>query len=238
MQLIIKPYPLLLFTLTFILFVPIGTLSHEGGHIAVAKMLDYDTELHYGSMNWDKQEMRDIQIAFYEKYAHEIKNDLPFPEKETYQGYFTKWGSDSFKVTLGGPFQTILTSLLGLFILFIRKKRRNINGFKLIDWLAVFLSLFWLRTTFNVTYSGIRSLWKGGSIFSGTSDETRIAAYLDMPSWTFSLIFGGMGLAIALYIVFILVPKDKRLTFILAGLIGGISGYLLWLEILGPIIMP
>lgn len=190
-------------------------------------------------MNWDKKEMRDIQIAFYEKYAYEIKHDLPFPEKTVYQDHFKKWRSDGFKVTLGGPFQTILTSILGLFILFVRRKKRAHAGFKIIDWLAVFLSLFWLRMTFNVIYGIVRSLWNGNPILTGgRSDEIRIASYLELPDWTFSVSLGLMGLAIALYVVFGVVPKDKRLTFILAGLIGGMSGYFLWLEMIGPILIP
>ena len=38
---------------TFIFFTVIGTLSHEYGHIAVAKYFGYETELHYGSMEFD-----------------------------------------------------------------------------------------------------------------------------------------------------------------------------------------
>ena len=41
------------FTLSFILFTIIGTLSHEGGHILVAKALGYQTKLHFASMSWN-----------------------------------------------------------------------------------------------------------------------------------------------------------------------------------------
>lgn len=228
----------LLFTLTFILFVPIGTLSHEGGHMVVAQTLGYDTQLHYGSMKWDQGKLLEMHKAFYAKYETEIRTDSPFPEKAAYQNFLQKWRADGFKITLGGPFQTLLTSIVGLFLLYLRRKKRKWNGFKITDWVAVFLSLFCLRTTFNVSYGIFRSLLNGKPLLSGRSDETHIATYLDLPPWTFSMIFGALGLAVFLYIVFVVVPRDKRLTFILAGLIGGISGYFLWLEMLGPILMP
>lgn len=241
MQLVLKPKLLLLFTLTFIFFVPIGTLSHEGGHIAVAQMLGYDTELFYGSAKWDQSTLLEMRKAFYDKYASEIKNNTDFPEREDYDKFVQKWGSDSFKITVGGPLETILTSIFGLMILFFRREKQRINGFTLLYlyWLAVFLSLFWLRTTFNVLYSVVRALWAGRTPLVGSiSDETRMAAYLDLPSWIFSVSLGLTGLLVALFVVFGVVPQEKRLTFILAGLIGGIVGYVLWLDMLGPILMP
>ena len=42
---------LIYFSLGFVLFTIIGTVSHEYGHIIVAKSLGYETTLHYGSMN-------------------------------------------------------------------------------------------------------------------------------------------------------------------------------------------
>ncbi len=39
-------------TLGFVLFTIIGTISHELGHIIVAKSLGYETALYYGSMNY------------------------------------------------------------------------------------------------------------------------------------------------------------------------------------------
>jgi hypothetical protein len=41
----------ILLSLTFILFTVLGTLTHEGGHIAAAKYYGYEPTLHYGSMS-------------------------------------------------------------------------------------------------------------------------------------------------------------------------------------------
>ena len=53
----------IILTFIFILFTPIGTISHEYGHIAVAKLLGYKTTLHYASMNWypDKLESNTVR---------------------------------------------------------------------------------------------------------------------------------------------------------------------------------
>lgn len=48
------------FTLLFILFTIIGTLSHEMGHIFVAKLLGYTTELHFGFMNTIEEYSSDL----------------------------------------------------------------------------------------------------------------------------------------------------------------------------------
>jgi len=45
-------------------------------------------------------------------------------------------------------------------------------------------------------------------------------------------------LFIATYVILTFVPKEKILTFGIGGLLGGVTGYVLWLKILGPIVMP
>jgi len=52
------------FTLSFILFTIIGTLSHEVGHIAVAEALGYETKLHFGSMSWNSDVELKISLHF------------------------------------------------------------------------------------------------------------------------------------------------------------------------------
>ena len=100
----------------------------------------------------------------------------------------------------------------------------------------VFISLFWLRPVANLF------TWLGGYFikgkFSSHGDESSIAFDLGIPNWsvaTLTAIIGGIVLA---NIVFKFIPVKQRFTFIVSGLIGGISGYILWLILLGPIVMP
>ena len=233
----IQPYYLFLFTVGFILFTVIGTISHEYGHIIVAKCLGYETSLHYGSASWDENNGWEEYRSISSEYSYEIKNELPFQRKEEYKEIIKKLNDDGLIILIGGPLQTILTGLIGLIILLFRRKTIRKNGLKLIDWLLVFLSLFWLREVFNVTRSVALGFLKGnGSFFCG--DEANISTMLKLPIGTFSIILGVLGLIISLFVIFKIVPNDKRLTFISSGLIGGISGFVLWMNIIGPKILP
>ena len=219
------------------LFTVIGTVCHEYGHIIFAKCLGYETTLHYGSASWDRNNGWEEYRSISSEFAYKIQNDLPFPEKDKYERIISKLRNDSLIILIGGPLQTIITGLIGLTIILIRRKTIRKNGLKLIDWLSVFLSLFWLREVFNVTRSMALGIIKGtGSYFGG--DEAKISMILDLPIVVIPVIMGILGLVVTLFVIFIIVPNDKRLTFITGGLIGGISGFVLWMNVIGPKILP
>lgn len=241
---------LIVLTLVFILFTAIGTVSHEYGHIAVAKHFDYETSLHYRSMNYYPEGyLQDSNLEAYNTLTKEYWNteyeswpDDVKKKSEEYQNILEKryWKEKNDKgiyVTLGGPLQTILTGVIGLIILFIRRKNIQNENLELIDWLAVFLGLFWLREIFNLVNSlGSEIISQNGKWFGG--DEYYISQYLSLWSGTIPIILGVMGLIVSIYIVFKVVPKDFRLTFIISGLIGGVSGFIIWMNLIGPILLP
>ncbi|TKS56907.1 hypothetical protein [Mesohalobacter halotolerans] len=241
------------FTLVFILFTVIGTISHEYGHIAIAKIYGYDTTLHYGSMNFhpkgylDDPNFKALE-SLSENYINVEYDSTPDEVKEKANKYIKLlekryWDEENEKnnkslfISIGGPLQTILTGIIGLIILRLRKKTIQINGLKILDWLAVFLSLFWLREIFNLVHSiGEEIIFPDGKWFGG--DEYFISKDLNLWPGTIPILLGMLGLLISAYIVFEVVPKKLRLTFILGGLIGGISGFILWLDIIGPKVLP
>jgi hypothetical protein len=49
---------------------------------------------------------------------------------------------------------------------------------------------------------------------------------------------GFMGALVLAIIIFKIIPSAQRLTFIVAGLTGGMAGYVLWLVVFGKCIMP
>lgn len=85
---------IVVFAFSFFLCVVIGTLSHEMGHIIMAKLLGYDTVLHFGSMDF---------------YKNGIDGDL----------ICTKY--ENFMITFSGVFVTILIGTIG-FILMLKKQ--------------------------------------------------------------------------------------------------------------------
>ena len=228
---------LLIFSLAFILFTAIGTVSHEYGHIIVAKSLGYETTLHYGSMNYDSGELNDKLIQIYNKYETEIKNNIDFEKRNEYETGIERLESNGLLVTIGGPLQTIFTGIIGLIILLWRRKQIHQNGLKIIDWLAVFLSLFWLREVFNLSMSvGREIISPNGTSFGG--DEKIISQGFELWSGTFPILLGLLGLLISIFVIFKIIPNKIRLTFILSGFIGGIIGFILWMNIIGPKLIP
>ena len=226
----------IILTFAFIVFTAIGTVTHEYGHILVAKYLGYETTLHYGSMNYNS-ELNEKIYDIYNQNKTAIQNDQYFDKKNEYEIGIEELQSNGLLIIIGGPLQTTLTGLIGLIILFMRRNHIIKLGLKMIDWLAVFLSLFWLREVFNLVMSiGLNIISARGSFFSG--DERYISYGLNLWEGTAPIILGFAGLLISLFVIFNIIPNRHRLTFIISGLVGGIVGFILWMNILGPRILP
>lgn len=229
----------ILFSSIFVLFTVIGTISHEYGHVLMAKYLGYNTTLHYGSMNYEKYDTTENEkiIEIFERNKYAIQNKKNFSEKKEFYKLVKKQQSDSFLISIAGPIQTIITGLIGFLFLYKRNKLSNIN-FTKIDWLFVFLSLFLLRQIFNPTFSFFKRILRGNGSFFGRGDETYISKFLNFPIWTIDIILGSIALSICLFVIFKLIPLKYRFTFILSGLIGGSLGFYIWMCKIGPILLP
>lgn len=81
-----------------------------------------------------------------------------------------------------------------------------------------------------------RILFGGSNYFGG--DEAKISSLLSLPSGTLSIATGIIGFIICYHIVFKVVPIDYRYSFFIAGLIGSAIGFILWMNIIGPLIFP
>ena len=241
---------LIFITLGFVLFTIIGTVSHEYGHIIVAKTLGYETTLHYGSMNsYPKGYSNDKDvIAFknltkdyvdvkYDSWPKELKDKAQEYKNILEKRYWNEKSNNDLFITIGGTLQTTLTGTIGLLILIWRRKIICKKGMRTLDWLVVFLSLFWLREVFNlVTSIGGELISPNGTWFGG--DELYISRDLNLWSGTIPIILATIGTVIAIYVVFKIIPKKIRLTFILSGFVGAIMGFILWMHIIGPKILP
>lgn len=200
---------LFLLIITFVLFTIIGTVSHESAHFIAAKIVGLDAILHYGSTS------------------------IIIPDD--FDGIITK--SVRFFVTLGGPLQTIFTGSLGLILLiFNRKKIISSKNLKIIHWAYVFLSLFWLRQTFNFITLITKYFIKGR--YSKQMDEIKLARDLDIHDFSILIPTAFIGILVTFYVIFKYIPYNQRFTFIISGLIGGILGFYLWLILFGKYILP
>ncbi len=227
----------LVFAIMFILFTVIGTLSHEFGHIAVARYLGYKTELHFASMNYKDSDDQKRIFKIYENNKQAIETGQDFNKKQEYLNGIDKLNKDILYVSLGGPLQTIFTGLMGFVFLVYKRNTLLKNGLKFIDWLFVFFSLFWLRQIFNSTIGIANGLIKRNGIYFG-GDEKKISELLNLPIGAISISFGLLGLAICVYVIFVIIPKRIRFTFLCGGFVGGICGFILWMLFLGPKLLP
>jgi hypothetical protein len=191
----------------FIAAAVIGTLSHEFGHYIVARILGYRATINYASTFWTPANSNDI-----------------VDEK------------NGFYITLAGPVLTILIGTVGVILLLLYRKRfyssRELD-FRM--WIMIFLSVFWLRQTVNFF------IWVGSFIvtrqYSTHGDEIKIAIYLQLPVWTFTALTAIIGILILTAIVLKFIPLRQRLTFLIAGLTGGIVSYVLWIQMFGKYIL-
>lgn len=160
--------------------------------------------------------------------------------------YASMWFEDSEKevtqfnrafVIAGGPLQTMMTGTIGLLLLY-RNRDSILSSEKLSvgQWIPVFLSLFWLRQLTNLA-TWIAGYFLNGE-FSRGGDEFMLGRIFDFPGWIILALTALVALIISLMVIFKFIPIKQRFTFILAGLLGGVLGYYIWLESLGEIILP
>lgn len=233
--------------ISFIFFTVVGTLTHELGHITVAKYYGYDTTLHYGSMKYFYAERaKDDLFIEYNKIlegnVEALKEGNDFREKERYlellkllKEKYPYSKTRSLWIALGGPLETLLTSFLGLCILYFRRSKGK-QYFVFLDWLGTFMALFALREVFNFVTGAYSSLLYGKENFHG--DEFRISRYLGMNEWIVPSIAFVLGTVISLYVIFKVIPLKYRFTFIISGLVGGVTGFLLWFGYFGKLVLP
>ena len=225
--------------ISFIIATVIGTLSHELGHCVVAKYYGYEVFVHSSTMHWKDKTNDTFVEATYEKYKDSIKYNthFDFPEKKRYDQISTKQIKDDFWISAGGPIQTMLFGTIGFLLLFFFKKSFiNIDRLSLWQWILVFTASFWLRQVANYI------MWIGKYILTGKwsrgGDEIILASSLGISNWSIIAPNALIGVLLLSIVYSKFIPKPQRFTFLIAGLIGGVLGFVLWLIVLGPMLMP
>jgi len=222
--------------LGFVTATIISTIVHEYGHFFTAKFLGYDARVSYGSTIWYNQGYQDFIDSLTRDERIRIRTNEYFPRKDDYLALMKRIKDEAFLITLGGPVLTILIGTLGLSLAFIKKRSFTEASLSVKQWVILFTALFWLREPANYILDVLVTIQRGS--FPGRNDEAILAHYLGFDAWSISFVLAviGLGLVTVLYKKFI--PDPDKTTFLLAGLLGGLGGYLSWLFILGPIFMP
>jgi len=145
------------------------------------------------------------------------------------------WNYSMF-LTASGPFQTMITGLIGFMLLRRSTNNTTTSDLTFIQWIFVFLALFPLRQLFNLGFEIVYFLQTGN--MGNSSDELRLDRMLEIEKGTISFLLAGLSAILIYHVIFRYIPSKNRLTFILGGLTGGILGFLLWLKYLGKFILP
>lgn len=219
--------------LGFILATIVGAVTHELGHIAVAKMQGYKTELHYGSMNYTGEKHKQLE-TYYDTHKKQIMT-ADTTEGKVFRKMLNKVEHESFLIRLGGPIQTMLTGTLGFILLWINRRKISYR-LSAWQWTFVFLAFFWSR---QVAIFFQKITFRLFSIKTKmTGDEERIAHHLDINEWLPISAWAFLGTLVLIIVTFIYIPKQQRFTFVCAGVTGSAIGFILWMDVLGPVILP
>ena len=132
-------------------------------------------------------------------------------------------------ITLGGMLTTMITGTIGYYFY------KNQNKFNFQKIILMFIALFWMRQIINQLFGIFKGL-QTGKYFYG--DEYFLSKLLNLPSGVFSIATSLIALGVFLKICYDLFKHNLLVEFLSAGLIGGVLGYYMWFEKLGPNILP
>jgi len=244
----LKVHPRLfaILALSFVIATIVGTVSHEAGHYIVGKFQGYNVKLHYAAVGFGSPSSRELAKfdSLYKADEKKILAKEPSPEKEYFlkyreslNGKFDTEKHDSIFFTLGGPLQTMVTGTIGiLWLWYHRKKIMAKTELSVKEWFAVIVAFFWSRQFFNLL-TGLIS-YAGSGVFPKRGDEARISRYFDLPLSTVNISTGLISLVLLIWVTFYLIPKNQRLSFILAGFVGSALGFVIWMKWVGPVVLP
>ena len=223
----------------FIAFTIIGTVSHEWGHYVVARCLGYEAGINYKSTYFFLNDTTNEAFikSHWQLYQKQIKAKQKFPDQGKVGSSYVKTATRQF---LDYTWRSLSNNANRNYRVnspvFLQKAIFSTDKLSFLLWVLIFITLFWLRQAANF-FVGVTNLLLHGSIRSH-SDEFILAGYLNFPRWSISIITASIALIVLVLVIFKFIPLKQRFTFILAGLVGGVSGYLLWLTFFGKFIMP
>lgn len=213
-----------------------ATIVHEYGHFFIAKYLGYEARVHYGSTSWTNPGYQDFFDGLTRDERIKIRTNEYFPRKQDYEAMIKNIRDEAFLITLGGPVLTVVIGTLGLAVAFLNRKKFTGEPLSLKKWLVVFTALFWLREPANYIFDLLITVRQGS--FPRHNDEAVLARFLGFDSWSVSFVLALTGLVFVWLVYQKLIPDQDKTTFLLAGLTGGLGGYISWLFFFGPVFMP
>ena len=204
----------------FVLVTLSGAVMHEIVRSCTSKLLGNTYQkFYYGELHFGNERMKTNRPVLSEGDWILRKAGKPYPGQDKINIYKKWWIRNQALIELSAKVFIFSMSFAGLIILFIRRKKRAMK-FEIIDWIGVILTLFILKQVLLSSVFIIR-----GAKFCEYGMFTR---YFKLPFWGTEWMFLIIGLLISSYVVFKIVPGEKRNQFLIGGFFGGLSGIALW----------
>lgn len=139
---------------------------------------------------------------------------------------------DAFIISFSGPLVNMIIGTMGF--IFLLKRSSVLTDVKIIA--SAGITFFWSRQVViglcHLIYPIILTNYRE------YSDECNLSVLTGAPKMLFPLVLGIIGAFICSYTVFILMPGQLRLRFIIFGILGSACGAFIWFKLLGPVLLP
>ena len=225
-------------TISFIVFSICSILIQLFAFYPAASFFSYESSISYNQTGICKKCEKDTIVermnehTFYENGMSE-----DFIQKNKLKESVTQHKVEQTLIRSVSPTIFILLGTLGFVYLLKKNKQKFVPiDFSLKKWIAIFLSLFWLRELFLLLIYLFSLIMKKEDLL--IINEINIAETIAVSPLLILLPLGLIAIFISYTVVFIFIPKAQRSVFIFAQLLGCITGVLLWFRIIGPFLLP
>jgi hypothetical protein len=220
-------FPIIIF-FVFVLVTITGGALHEIIREQTARSFGYYRDgFSCGQLFFSNDTVHAAFTSIWKASGDSIRAHKSFPEKEHYDKLSGQNKRAHAFIELAAKVFTFSICLLGLVVLFIRRKMRAVK-FAFIDWAGVIFSLFVMK---QIVLSSCFIIW--GLMFC---DYAAFTQYFKLPFWGTEWAMIIFGLLISFFVVFKIVPRAKRISFFIGGLLGGLTGIVLWFFVVGKLL--
>lgn len=204
----------------------------------LAKFFSYEISISYNQTGMCKKSEKDTIVERVNGYTiYKNGMNVDFIQKNKQIESVTQQKVEQVLIWSVAPTIFILLGTLGFVYLLKKNKQKFVPidlSFK--NWVAIFLSLFWLRELFLLLIYLFVLIMKKEDLL--IINEINIADTIEVSPLLILLPLGLIAIFICYTVIFIFIPKAQRSVFIFAQLLGCITGVLLWFKIIGPLLLP
>jgi hypothetical protein len=215
----------LILTLQFLLVIIAGYLANESTKMITASAFGYESYYrpYIGRFTHHSSSMSDSFEAVRNSYHERGDTTDAYTSNKAWLELLKKDERDHAIIELSGKLFTLFISISGLFFWFYRRNNyMKIGG---VDRLSLIMSLFFWREMLVI----------GVDLLNGSKlcVETKLWVYLGINWYYAEIVYFALGILFTIYILFKLLPKQERLQFIAAGIVGSIIGFIILVYFIG-----